>query len=109
MDAIRSHAAGPTKAAVNKSEVVSTDSALCVDLLKVGALSMKEIDKLIGELQRAHDYIKYEGERLQSQASRYAHLSRTAFTSVKVVSEGLSKWREDASPLPNQATASDPN
>ena len=109
MDAIRSHAAGPTKAAVNKSEVVSTDSALCVDLLKVGALSMKEIDKLIGELQRAHDYIKYEGERLQSQASRYAHLSRTAFASVKIVSEGLSMWREDASPLPNQATASDPS
>jgi hypothetical protein len=85
------------------------DSALCADLLKAGALSMKEIDKLIGELQRAHDYIKYEGERLQSQASRYAHLSRTAFASVKVVSEGLSKWREDASPLPNQATASDPS
>ena len=109
MDAIRSHAAGPTKAAVNKSEVVSTDSALCVDLLKAGALSMKEIEKLIGELQRAQDYIKYEGERLQSQATRYAHLNRTAFASVKVVSEGLSKWREDASPLPNQATASDPN
>jgi hypothetical protein len=62
MDAIRSHAAGPTKAAVNKSEIVTMDSALCVDLLKAGALSMKEIDKLIGELQRAHDYIKYEGE-----------------------------------------------
>jgi hypothetical protein len=70
---------------------------------------MKEIDKLIGELLRAHDYTKYEGERLQSQATRYAHLSRTAFASVKVVSEGLSKWREDASALPSQATASDPN
>jgi len=84
MDAIRSHAAGPTKAAVYKSEVGTIDSALCVDLLKAGALSMKEIDKLIGELQRAHDYIKYEGERLQSQATRYAHLSRTTLTSVPV-------------------------
>ena len=101
MDAIRSHAAGPTKAAVNKSEIVTMDSALCVDLLKAGALSMKEIDKLIGELQRAHDYIKYEGERLQSQATRYAHLNRTAFASVKVVSEGLNEWREDAPPLLN--------
>ena len=109
MDATRSHTAGPTKATPNGSEVVTVESALCGDLLKAGALSMREIDRLIGELQRAYDYIKYEGERLQSQASRYAHLSRTAFASVKVVSEGLSKWREDASPLPNQATASDPS
>jgi hypothetical protein len=38
---------------------------------------MREIDKLIGELQQAYDYIKYEAERLQSQATRYEHLSRT--------------------------------
>jgi hypothetical protein len=44
---------------------------------------MREIDKLIGELQRAYDYLKYEGERLQSQVTRYAHLSRTTLASVK--------------------------
>jgi hypothetical protein len=48
---------------------------------------MREIDKLIGELQRAYDYLKHEGERLQSQATRYGHLSRTALASVKAVSE----------------------
>jgi hypothetical protein len=109
MDATRSHTAGPTKAALNKLEVVTTESALFGDLLKAGALSTKEIDKLIGDLQRARDYIKYEGERLQSQATRYAHLTRTALASVKAVSEGLNKWGEDASLHPNQATAADPN
>jgi hypothetical protein len=70
MDATRSHTAGPTKATPNASEVVTVESALCSDLLKAGGLSMREIDKLIGELQRAYDYLKYEGERLQSQATR---------------------------------------
>ena len=55
MDGTRSHAAGPTKATPNASEVVIVESALCHDLLKAGAISMKEIDKLIGELQRAYD------------------------------------------------------
>ena len=108
MDGTRSRTAGPTKATPNASEVVTTESALCGDLLKAGALSMREIDKLIGELQRAYDYIKYEGERLQSQATRYAHLSRTTLASVKAVSEGLNKWRENSSPPPNQATSADP-
>ena len=84
MDGTRSRTAGPTKATPNASEVVTTESALCGDLLKAGALSMREIDKLIGELQQAYDYIKYKGERLQSQATRYAHLSRTTLTSVPV-------------------------
>ena len=109
MDAIRPHTAGSTKAAVNKSEVVTIDLALCADLLKAGALSMKEIEKLIGELQRAYDYIKHEGERLQSQATRYAHLGRTALASVKAVSEELNKWRENAPFPPNQATGTDPS
>jgi hypothetical protein len=108
MDAARSHTARPTKATPNASEVVTVESALCSDLLKAGVLSMREIDKLIGELQQAYDYIKYKGERLQSQATRYAHLSRTTLTSVKAVSEGLNKWRENASPPPNQATGTNP-
>ena len=108
MDAARSHTARPTKATPNASEVVTVESALCSDLLKAGALSMREIDKLIGELQQSYDYIKYEGERLQSQATRYAHLSRTTLASVKAVSEGLNKWRENSSPRPNQATSADP-
>jgi hypothetical protein len=55
MDATRSHTAGPTKATLNASEVVTVESALGGDLLKAVALSMREIDKLIGELQRAYD------------------------------------------------------
>jgi hypothetical protein len=76
---------------------------LCCDLLKAGALSVKEIDKLIGDLRQAHDYIKHEGEQLQRQAARYAHLSRTALASVTVVNEGLNKRRENASLSQNKA------
>ena len=108
MDATRSHTSGPTKATPNASDVVTTESALWRDALKTGVLSMREIDRLIGELQRAYDYLKDEGERLQSQATRYAHLGRTALASVKAVSEELNKWRENAPFPPNQATGTDP-
>jgi hypothetical protein len=93
----------PTKPTPNVSEVVTIESALCGDLLKAGALSMKEIDKLIGDLQVARDYIRQESEQLQKQAARYAHLSRTALASVTLVNEGLNKWRENASLPQNQS------
>jgi hypothetical protein len=36
------------------------------------------------------------------------NISVEPLTSVKAVSEGLNKWRENASPNPNQATGTDP-
>jgi hypothetical protein len=64
----------------------------CVDLLAAGAASIAEIEKLIEELQVARDYLREEGERVQRLTARYAHLTRTASASVKMISQSW-QWR----------------
>jgi hypothetical protein len=59
-----------------------------------GATSIEEI-----EMQAARSYLRSEGERLQRELSRYEHLSRTAFTSVKVIAQSLGDWRESGHQL----------
>jgi hypothetical protein len=61
---------------------------------KVGAPSIAEIEKLIGDLEAARSYLQAEGERIQQEMSRYAHLSDTASASVKIITESLGQWRK---------------
>jgi len=77
----------------------ATDAAeLCGDLIRAGAASVTEIEKLMGELQAARDYLQKEGERLQREAARYAHLTQSALASVQMISESMDKWRETVPP-----------
>ena len=65
------------------------------DLVKnVGATSIAEIERLIRDLQAARNYLKAEGERIQEEMTRYAHLSDTASASVKIITESLGRWRK---------------
>jgi hypothetical protein len=61
---------------------------------KVGANSIAEIEKLISDLQAARSYLKAEGDRIQQEMARYAHLSDTASASVKIITESLGQWRK---------------
>jgi len=61
---------------------------------KVGATSLAEIERLISDLQAARSYLKAEGDRLQQEMTRYAHLSDTASASVKIITESLGQWRK---------------
>ena len=45
------------------------------------------------ELRAARDYLRSEGERVRSINARYAHLTRTASASVKIITESMGKWR----------------
>jgi hypothetical protein len=65
----------------------------CDGALMAGAGSMADIDRLMGDLQIARDYLQSEGEKLQQMASSYAHLARTASASAKVITESLGGWR----------------
>ena len=38
---------------------------------------MADIDKLMGELQTARDYLQSEGEKVRWMTARYAHLAQT--------------------------------
>jgi hypothetical protein len=61
---------------------------------KVGATSIAEIENLISDLETVHNYLKTEGDRVQQEMARYAHLSDTASASVKIIAERLGRWRE---------------
>jgi hypothetical protein len=65
----------------------------CADPLQAGSMSIADIDKLMGELKMARDYLQSEGERLQQMMARYAHLAETASASVKIIAESVGKWR----------------
>jgi hypothetical protein len=61
---------------------------------KVSATSIADIEKLISDLETVRDYLKAEGDRVQQEMARYAHLSDTASASVKIIAEHLGQWRE---------------
>jgi len=63
------------------------------DIVAFGDASIGEIEKLIEELRAARDYLRSEGERVKSINARYAHLTRTASDSVKIIAESMGKWR----------------
>ena len=73
---------------------------LCSDVLQAGAKSIAEIERLMGELHAAREYLKSEGERIRREAARYAHLTQSASSSVKMISEGMEKWRKTDLPVP---------
>ena len=61
---------------------------------KVSATSIAEIEKLVSDLQTVRNYLKAEGDRIQQEMARYAHLSDTASASVKIIAESLGQWRK---------------
>jgi hypothetical protein len=63
------------------------------DIVAFGDISIGEIEKLMEELRVARDYLRTEGERVRSINARYAHLTRTASASVKIIAESMGKWR----------------
>jgi hypothetical protein len=73
---------------------------LCSDVLQAGARSIAEIERLMGELHAARDYLQSEGERIRRDAARYAQLTQSASSSVKIISENMEKWRKTDLPVP---------
>jgi len=63
------------------------------DIVAFGDNSIGEIEKLMEELRTARDYLRSEGERVRRINAHYAHLTRTASASVKIIAESMGKWR----------------
>jgi hypothetical protein len=73
---------------------------------QVGATSIAEIEKMIGELQEAKDFLQSEGERVQRETEQYTTLTQMASASVKIISDTVAKWREAGRrPLRNHSTS----
>jgi len=76
-----------------------TDADIAPLIQKVGATSIAEIEKLIGELQQAKHFLQTEGERIRRETVRYIKFAQLASASVKIIFDTVSGWRQEGHPL----------
>jgi hypothetical protein len=69
----------------------------------VAGTSVKEIDKLILELQTLREMLQNEGARVQREIVEFATLSQAAMQSTRIIAESLTQWKKvpDAPSLRN--------
>jgi hypothetical protein len=63
-------------------------------LQRVAGTSVKEIDKLIAELQTLREMLHNEGARVQREIVEYATLSQAAMQSTRIIAESLTHWKK---------------
>ena len=80
-----------------------TDAEIAPLIRKVGATSIAEIEKLMGELREAKDFLQFEGERIQRETARYTNLAQTASASVKIILDTVCEWRKAGHPVRNHS------
>jgi hypothetical protein len=82
-------------ATLEKVEVGEAEDAADSEAGVLAASAVAEIDKLMGDLVSAREYLSAEAERLKRETARLRNLSKTAVASVQIISDNLSKWRPD--------------
>ena len=75
---------------------------------KIGATSIAEIEKLIGELQETRNFLESEGQRVQRETARYINLTQRALDSVRIIFDTLSGWRQAGHPMRGFVTKGSP-
>jgi hypothetical protein len=76
----------------NDSEIVASNIGTL--LQRVAGTSVKEIDKLIAELQTLREMLHNEGARVQREIVEYATLSQAAMQSTRIIAESLTHWKK---------------
>ncbi len=62
-------------------------------LQQIAGSTFEEIDRLIDELRGLRLLLQSEGERVQREIVKYAHLSQAAMKSTRVIAEGMTQLR----------------
>jgi hypothetical protein len=75
---------------------------------RIGAPSIAEIEKLIGELQDVRNFLATEGARIQREAAGCIDLIQRAQASVTIISDTLSGWRQAGHPFRDFVTRDSP-
>src|SRR2546429_4796967 len=78
-----------------------TDADVAPLIQMVGAPSIAQIEKLIGELHEARNLLESEGERIQRETTRFIKFAQGASASVEIISNVLSGWRQAGTPCKN--------
>ena len=71
--------------------------------------SVREIEKVILQLQDLRDHLIHESQRIQRAITEYAQLSQATVKSTEIIAENLAQWRQPAeSSKANHASAAVP-
>jgi hypothetical protein len=70
------------------------DTATNVGSIVQRATSLAELKSLILELQRLHDFMQSEGERLEEEIAEYARLSKSATGSTRLIADSMLHWKK---------------
>ena len=101
---------GETRELVHAGEASTpkcgTDVEIAPLVQKIAATSIAEVEKMIGELQAAKDFLESEGDRVQREAEQYTTLTQMASASVKIISDTVAGWREAGHPLRDHSRSS---
>jgi hypothetical protein len=71
----------------------ASDTAANVNSLIHRATSLSELKSVIQELQRLHDFMRDEGQRLEQEVSEYARLSKSTTTSTRLIADSMLHWK----------------
>jgi hypothetical protein len=83
-----------------------TDIEIAPLIQRVAASSIAEIERLLGELQAAKDFLQSEGERIQRETAHYTNLTQTASASIKIIFDTVHQWRKAGHPVHDQSRSS---
>ena len=78
--------------------LTETDAEIVLLIEKIGATSIGEIEKLIGGMQEAKNFLQSEKERIQRETARYTKLAQTASASIEIIFDTVRGWREAGHP-----------
>ena len=67
------------------STQAETDTEIAPIIQKLGATSIAEMDWLMAEVREAKNYVQSEGERIEQETLRFAHLTQLASATAKIV------------------------
>jgi hypothetical protein len=70
-------------------------------LQRVTGSSVKDIDRLIAELQTLREILQEQGARVQRELAEYAHLSQSTMQSTKLIAESLAQWQRSPHAAPH--------
>ena len=72
----------------------ASDTVANVNTLVHRATSLSELKSVVQELQRLHDFMQSEGERLEQEISEYARLSKSTTSSTRLVADSILHWKK---------------
>ena len=90
-ESVRQNAAHIRREPEDTGQVVTDVNSL---IQRVAGVSLDQLDDAIVDLRQLREFLRSEGERIQSEISGYLRLSQTAMSSTKIITDNIVFWKE---------------